>query len=448
MGITRSKDAPWAALACAGIALLGAPRSAAALDVGEAVALPLGASGFPVAEAGVACSPEFCLVVWADEGIHAARFWLSSDAFVGGDVVISTAPGAVSPSVEYANDVFLVAWSQGGDIHASRRDASTAAPLGPTSFVVSSASGAQSAPAVSSFGPWFFVVWVDRRNAAAGDVRDEIYGARLTVAAGELLDPSGVPIATGAGTRTSPAVARSEGNYMVVWGSPAGVAFRRVGSDGAVLGGVTTTALAGERPAIAYDGVSVYAIAAEGGASPRVQLFDAAGAAVAGPLALGTGPVATGGTVALADDFRDFVATWVEAESDGAALRTTRVSRTGQVAAPAPVVEPGLGGGVPVHAARLETGEVIVHYARIPRGNTEPVDSVVRSLYEPEPAPDPGTGGGGGSTGGGNCGISIPLGCSVGRSASTSDWGVFGPLLVLGAVLARRARARRAKRRP
>jgi hypothetical protein len=110
--------------------------------------------------------------------------------------------------------------------------------------------------AVASDGTDFLVVWQDMRNGNA-----DIYGARVT-ADGKVLDPSGIAIATGTGSQVAPSIAFDGQGYLVVWGDDrngtSDIYGARVKTTGAVVdprGLPLATGDAQQRaPRIAFDG--------------------------------------------------------------------------------------------------------------------------------------------------------------------------------------------------
>jgi hypothetical protein len=85
--------------------------------------------------------------------------------------------------------------------------------LDPTGIDVSSAAGGQDRPAVSAFGSSFLVAWSDRRTPNA---QGDIFGARVSTNGG-VLDPNGIPIATGPNQQGEPAVVWNGTTLLVVW---------------------------------------------------------------------------------------------------------------------------------------------------------------------------------------------------------------------------------------
>jgi len=115
--------------------------------------------------------------------------------------------------------------------------ASLAAPLGGGAVdtpVIAGALGAQSDPAVAFDGSIYLAVWIDRRSVES----NEIFAARVG-ADGALLDPVGIPIATGPGERGAVSVAAGGGAFLAVWQeagpSRAGLRAVRISPQGTVL---------------------------------------------------------------------------------------------------------------------------------------------------------------------------------------------------------------------
>jgi hypothetical protein len=95
-------------------------------------------------------------------------------------------------------------------------------------------SGDQIDPAVARGDGDWLVVWADGRDGAPG-----VYGARVDET-GLVLDPDGIAITTGSGDQSAPAVAFDGTTYLVVWedggGSDLDVRGRRVSAGGVALG--------------------------------------------------------------------------------------------------------------------------------------------------------------------------------------------------------------------
>jgi hypothetical protein len=127
----------------------------------------------------------------------------------------------------------------------------------------------QTNPAIASDGTNFLVVWIDMRNRDSSWL--DVYGARVS-ASGEVLDPGGIPICTNVSAAYYPSVAFDGANYLVVWsddrdaaeGNPRLEIYgARVSPGGAVLDPNGIQITHGEvayQPTIAFNG-TVYLVA-------------------------------------------------------------------------------------------------------------------------------------------------------------------------------------------
>jgi large repetitive protein len=166
------------------------------------------------------------------------------------------------PVVAFGQSVYLVAWWDNraySDIYGARVTPAGGLvdPLG--GFPIAQGPDSQIWPAMTFGGGQFFVTWDYR---AVGSGNGDVYGARLTEN-GAVLDPSGIPIATGPHDQRTSAVAFDGTNYLVVWtdGTESGDIYcARVAPDGTVLdtAGIPVSTAAGDQraPAIAFDGVN------------------------------------------------------------------------------------------------------------------------------------------------------------------------------------------------
>ncbi|MBI3180882.1 MAG: hypothetical protein HYZ28_01925 [Myxococcales bacterium] len=132
-------------------------------------------------------------------------------------ITISADPGDQSlPSLSADPMGFFAVWqdgrnlSTGSDIRAAHID--FAGKLAPSASVsVCSATGDQRVPKAAYDGANHLVVWEDQRS---GD--PDVYGARVSPG-GIVLDPSGIPIATGSAIQRRPAVAFDQSAFLVIW---------------------------------------------------------------------------------------------------------------------------------------------------------------------------------------------------------------------------------------
>lgn len=159
------------------------------------------------------------------------------------------ARGQFEPRVAFDGDgTCLVVWQQGRDFHKGQtadiyaaRVSADGKALDDKPLAVCVAADSQFAPAVAFSNGVFLVAWGDLRNGKDLD----LYAARVT-SDGKVLDKDGFLIAGGTNNQCCPAVAPGEGNFLVVWqgfpGDGQGYALygARVSPDGKTLdvGGV------------------------------------------------------------------------------------------------------------------------------------------------------------------------------------------------------------------
>jgi len=123
----------------------------------------------------------------------------------------------------------LVVWSGvprfGTDYDiAGTRWSPTSGVLDPTSISISTAGGAQDVPAVAASNGSYLVVWKDRRNGLS----DDIYGTRVK-SDGSISDPIGFAISTAAANEGSPAIANgSSGRWATAYNRGTNIYFRSV----------------------------------------------------------------------------------------------------------------------------------------------------------------------------------------------------------------------------
>ena len=86
----------------------------------------------------------------------------------------------------------------------------------PNGFPVSLSPNVELIPDVAFNGTNYLLVWEDYRNFTNGNSSTDLYGTRMT-AAGAVLDPNGIAIATGTNVQYNPAVAALNGNWFVAW---------------------------------------------------------------------------------------------------------------------------------------------------------------------------------------------------------------------------------------
>jgi len=219
----------------AGAALLAAPASGSppALD-GHAAATPAGAAlqeeaapkrpgraGLDVT--GVIETVSHRVERAPGRALRDAVYPLTIESIVSPEysldhVDTADAPGSQgNPVLAFDGTNYLVAWDDsrsgsGLDIYGAR-----VSPAGdvldPSGIPISSAARDQAYPKLAFDGTNYLVVWDDGR---AGPFTSGIYGARVTTA-GSVLDPAGIPISTAQGGQARPALAFDGSNYLVAW---------------------------------------------------------------------------------------------------------------------------------------------------------------------------------------------------------------------------------------
>jgi large repetitive protein len=168
------------------------------------------------------------LTVWQDDrtdtaAIDGARVAPDGTVLEPSGIPISIIPASQSvPAVAFDGSNYLVAWEDdragpgpGGstrvDLYAARVT-QDGAMLDGAGVLIAAEAGPQVRPAVAFDGANYLVVWSDYRRPYESD----IYGARVTPA-GVVLDPGGFPICEASGYQFTPKLAFDGTNYLVVW---------------------------------------------------------------------------------------------------------------------------------------------------------------------------------------------------------------------------------------
>ncbi len=127
--------------------------------------------------------------------------------------------GQFYASIGSAGNDYLVVWTddrQGAthQVRGSRVRGADGAVVDPQGLVIATTAERHSRLTVASEGTHYLVAWEDVRNDG-GDV----YGARVRVQDGAVMDPPGLPLATGPGTQELPVLscASTRGTCLLVW---------------------------------------------------------------------------------------------------------------------------------------------------------------------------------------------------------------------------------------
>ncbi|WP_163866324.1 MYXO-CTERM sorting domain-containing protein [Myxococcus eversor] len=183
--------------------------------------------------------------------------------FVVSSDVASAERDEQEPSVAFNGTDYLVAWTTGSMIRASRVSTSGVV-LDPNGITVLHGAGKRGAPTVASDGQGFLVVWRD----------DEMYGpstagihSKRVSGAGAVLDSTALTLTTGALSKARPALVFIQGRYLVVWetsysSATSDLMGRTLSPQNTVTASFTVTSAAGNqrRPALASYGTGVLVV--------------------------------------------------------------------------------------------------------------------------------------------------------------------------------------------
>jgi hypothetical protein len=250
----------------------------------------------------------------------------------------------VEPAVAFGTTSFLVVWTDGrgaaGHDIFGARVSRAGEVLDPSGIPISTARNSQFLPAVRFDGTNFVVVWTDQRTGV-----NEFFTTRISPE-GTVLDPEGVPAAT----RFDPSTSAFDGtNFLVVSadtrsGFDSDIFGTRVTQDGTVLDPdgilISTSANNQLEPVVAFDGTNFMIVWKDTrGASPaifaaRVRADGTALDDAGFPVAPGTG--AQQREPAIAFDGTNFLVAWLDfREGENAGnIVAARVTRDGTVLDP------------------------------------------------------------------------------------------------------------------
>lgn len=289
------------------------------------------------------------LAVWADNRSPTGSGWdIYGVRFDPAGVAIDPAPFPIctatnrqaEPVVMAGDEGFLVVWTDYRNTAPTLRHADIyGCVVGfdgevkhPGGIPICTIGDHQSAPAATRFGTNFFVVWQDARGTQVPNVRQDIYGARVTTL-GQVLDPEGFPICTQAALQSDPVVSATANAALVAWtdhrlsNTYPDIYGARITPDGSVLdtNGLricTTSGSTQNLAALATDGSEFLAVWADSrnGSSRAPDIY---GTFISGdgtptptngfPLRLATGPQTV---PQVAFNGSDYLVVWQEAAAN------------------------------------------------------------------------------------------------------------------------------------
>jgi len=282
-------------------------------------------------------------VVWqdcTDKAKDILGSFVTRDGPVSGPVTIAEGGlGYSSPAVCHGDDNYLVFWetrgARTGDVQG-RRVSKTGVVLDTVAIDPAQNRYSEVLPVIGFDGENYLVLWMD------WGVYWDIIGTRISPD-GEILDPGLIPVATGAGTAGTGAIAHDGTNWFAVWGwaeDPFASGFvygSRIDSTGTVLDpdGILLFPERGRGgPDVAFDGNNYLVAWLEQDGDKSIEcvrvrpdgvVLDSVPIVVSLPTMYQTPP-----TVAF--DGRDFVLVWHQgADTTFSDLHGARVSPTGEV---------------------------------------------------------------------------------------------------------------------
>jgi MYXO-CTERM domain-containing protein len=221
--------------------------------------------GSSIYNVSVAASTNGYLVVWNAGSAVMAASLDASGAIVGKPMTVHTFAKSsnAEPMVAASDGVFLVTWGEDTNVLAARVSfAGALLDAAPLTIATTRSDYWGSVLGAAGGDGGFLVAWADTRGLDKVD----LYGARIK-SDGTLIDPSGIALSTAVGAQSAPAIAFASGEYSVAWGSDGGVfATRVLEKDGSVThaNGLAIAPSAKYGPAIAANAFATYAIWTEG----------------------------------------------------------------------------------------------------------------------------------------------------------------------------------------
>ncbi|HTN52066.1 MAG TPA: hypothetical protein VML50_06655, partial [Anaeromyxobacter sp.] len=354
----------WEERDAAGSDVLGT-RVAPDGTIADAIFLPVAAGPGAQLAPAVAAGPGGALVAFEDTGAD-----LSGDvaaARVGPDgMVLDPTPFLVSrsanrelrPAVAFDGTAWLVVWedsrasgTRDADVYGARV-AADGTVLDPAGFAISDTVAFEGHPAVAGCAGGWRVAWEDHRHG-----QPDVFAARVDPG-GAVLDPAGIPVATGGSPKGPPAVACAGDLALVAWAEPGNgqwvpgrLAAARLLAGGKVLdpdGLALSARTSGEPPAVAAggDGFAVaWSFLAPSGNGDLVTAFVPAQGAP-GEAVLVCGAPSSRGAPSLAFDGGGFQLAFEDARAQPGQLRTARLSPAGAPLDGCGIELAGLAGGL------------------------------------------------------------------------------------------------------
>jgi hypothetical protein len=209
--------------------------------------------------------------------------------------------------------------------------------LDPVGIPIATGGQTETEPEISFDGTNFLVAWADTRPA---DLEADVYATRVSPG-GAVLDPGGFAVATGTGHQGPAAISFDGTNHLVLWSTSGGrMRGNRVTRAGAVLDGAgiaiaQTPDL--DNPSVAFDGTN-HLVVWSGSGSGQVDIFGARVSPAGVVLGQFVISAASGSQNRVTVDFdgTNYLVAWLDRRSDIAGdIYAARVSPAGTVLDPA-----------------------------------------------------------------------------------------------------------------